>query len=519
MFKKLQLTFHLLTLYGLLGVFLVLLGGYCLFVIYQYNETIHTVDREQFPLSRVVTEITRHQLDQVLRFNEVLFFARIGDREKFEISNEKYVQAGKRFGDEILEGRNIAQKGIELASSEAKLKEIDAIKTLLKGIEKSHGDYEHLGALLIRNIYQYDFLSKSESFSTGGHASAEEEAAKHMDFMKANLSAMEDETRRLEGGIKDVMELVKRLPQTLAVDSVRQRNWVFQIVLPMTGFALVAGLVLVWIIARVQKDREQSKSRLMGHSLQLLSNALNSLQEIFQGWDPSSQKLDQVMVEQRERVDQMVAALQNLVLSSDNALPLVEQMRGLIGDEVHALGQAGLLIQQLNKGANLFLESATESGRMIRHLRDATAQINLLATNASAEAFRSDATRSFAVFTDEIKILARAAVLETETLVNRMEDAIVHIRAEQLHTGQTQRRFEYVTEISKKESEVFGKLADLMGQCATALRAVQGVVTGAQSNLHGSGALLERSKSARQLAHSHLKSAQDAVGGWPSGSA
>lgn len=518
MFKKLQLTFHLLTLYGVLGVFLLLLGGYSLFVIYQYDETIHTVDREHFPLSRVVTEITRHQLDQVLRFNEVLFFARIGDREKFEISNEKYVQAGKRFVDEILEGRNIAQKGMEMASSEAKLKEIDAIKTLLKGIEKSHGDYEHLGALLIRNIYQYDFQSKNESFAMGDHASAEETAAKHMDFMKANLSTLEDETRRLEGGIKDVMELVKRLPQTLAVDSVRQRNWVFQIVLPLTGFALVVGLLLVFFIARIQKEREQSKNRLMGQSLQLLSNALNPLQDIFHGWEPASQKLDQVMVEQRERVDQMVTALQSLVLLSDNALPLVGQMRGLIGEEGHALEQAGLLIQQLNKGTNLVLDSATESGRMMRHLRDSTAQINLLATNASAEALRSDATRSFAVFTDEIKGLARANVLETETLCNRTEDIIVHIRAEHLHTSQTHRRFEHVTEISKKESEVFGTLADLMGQCVTALRSVQGVVTGAQANLQGSGPLLEQSKSVRQLAQSHVKTAQEAVGGWPSGS-
>ncbi|MEO5364656.1 MAG: hypothetical protein H7838_13705 [Magnetococcus sp. DMHC-8] len=515
MFKKLQLTFHLFTLYGLLGVFLLVQGIYCLFIIDSYDETIRAVDREQFPLSRVVTEITRHQLDQTLRFNEVLFFARVGDREKFEVSNEKFVQAGKRFGDEILEGRNIAQKGMEMARSEARLKEIDAIKTLLKGIEKSHSDYEHLGALLIRGIYQYDFLSKSDNVLSEGQVAAEEEANKHMAFLKTNLSALEDETRRLEGGLKDVMERVKQLPQFLAIDSGRQRDQALRLVLPWTLFALAGGVLLVLFIARIQQDREQDRNRVTGQALHLLTDALGRLQQAFQEWGMPGQQLEQLLAGQQGACGQAVILMQQLIGLSDTVLLLVEQLHTMTGEEQQALKQAGQLIQQLNKGAELLLEIETETGRTIRQLRDTTRQINLLATNASAEAFRSDATRSFAVFTEEIKELARANVVAAEAVANRTDDAIKHIRTDQLHVSQTHRRFASVTELAGREVALGGRMADLLRQQPALLRVVQEAVVGAHAALQASGPLVEQTRSAWQSAQARLDSAQEAAGGWP----
>ncbi|MBF0160692.1 MAG: hypothetical protein HQL88_00255 [Magnetococcales bacterium] len=517
MFKKLQLNYHLLTIYGFSSFFMVLLVGYCLFLVYDYDEIIHTVDREQFPLSHAVTEIARHQLDQVLRFNEVLFYARIGDREKFEVSNEKYVQAGKRFGDEILEGRNIAQKGMEMAQSEAKLKEIDAIKTLLKGIEKSHGDFEHLGALLIRGIYQYDFLSKSESLASGDHATAEAEANKHMAFLKANLSQLEDEVRRLEGGIKDVMERVKQLPQNLAIDSARQREQTFHRVLSALFFALFGGLLLVVLIAKLHKERHLSKTRLMNQSLLLLSDRIGHLQNLFQLWEPASQRLEQLSGEQRDSLTPAVTTLEQLLLLADALHPMAEQMQTIISSEQQALEQAGLLIQQLNKGAEILLESATESGRAIRHLRDVTLQINLLATNASAEAFRSEATRSFAVFAEEIKVLARANVDVADAIANRSDDAVQQVRTDQLHTSQTRRRFLNVTELAKKGAELFDRMAAVIQQQSGILRTAQGSVLGTHQSLIANTSLLTQVKEARQGAQASLKSVQEAVGEWPGG--
>lgn len=516
MFKKLQLTFHLLTLYGLLGTVLLLLVGYCLFVIHSYDETIHAVDREQFPLSYTVTEIARHQLDQTLRFNELLFFTRTGDREKFEMSNGKYVQAGKRLGDELLEARNIAQKAMDMSRAEARWKEIDAIKTLLKGIEKAHGDYEHLGALMIRAIYQYDFLSKTDTLATGDHVSAEEEAGKHIAFLKSNLSALEDETHRLEGGIKDVMERVRQLPQTLAVDSARQRDQVFQRGVPLLFFALAGGLFLVFVIVRVQAERERSRHQLTGQSLALLSDALGQLQRLIQEWEPATQSMEQVLVGQESSLGGVVEELRGLVFQADAAATQAEQVLALHGEEQQVLEQAGQLIQQVNKGADLLLASGTETGRAIQHLREVTVQINLLATNASAEAVRSEATRPFSVFTEEIKELSRANAQVAETVVNQTVDALKHIRTDQIHSGQTRRRFVTVLELAKKEGDLLARMAELLRRQPVVLRAVQGVVTTAHGTLQSSAPVLKQAQTARQSAQLRIKGVQEAVGGWPS---
>ncbi|MEO5355382.1 MAG: methyl-accepting chemotaxis protein [Magnetococcus sp. XQGC-1] len=518
MFKKLQLTFHLLTLYGVLAGGLLLLIGYCLFVIHSYDETIHALDREQFPLSHAVTEIARQQLDQTLRFNELLFFSRIGEREKFEMSNEKFVQAGKRLADELLEARNIAQKAMDLARSDAKWKEIDAIKTLLKGIEKAHGDYEHLGALLIRAIYQYDFLSKTEALATGDHVSAEEAAGKHAAFLQANLSALDDETHRLEGGIKDVTERVKQLPQTQAVDSAKQRDQVFQRGLLWLFFALVGGLFLVFAIDRIQKERGQREHQLTAQSLALLADALGHLQRLIQEWEPASQQLEQMMVRQGESLGKVVEEIRPLLLQAEGAAALLEQLSQLQGEERQLMEQASLLLQQVNKGADQMLESGTESGRAIHHLRDATMQINLLATNASAEAFRSEATRPFAVYTEEIKELARTNAQVAESVANRMEDALKNMRTDQIHSGQSRRRCTSILELARKEAELFARMAELLRQQPAILRTIQGVVTEAHATVQTSAPVLKQAQTARQSAQLRIKEVQDAVGGWPSGS-
>lgn len=511
MFKKLRLTFHLFILYGLFASFLLLLCGYCLFVIHDYEGTVRAVDQEQLPLGRAIAEISRHQLDQVLRFNEVLLFARVSDREKFEISNEGYVQAGKRMGDDILEGRNIAQKGIDAATYESRLKEFDTIKTLLKGIEKAHGDYEHLGALLIRGIYQYDFLLKNEYFASGDHVAAEAEATKHVTFMNATLSAMEDETRRLENGIKEAMERVKQLSQTLASDAKQQKERVFNRVLPLLFFALSSGLLLVFAITRVQKNREHSKNQLMDQSLLTLSDVLAQLQSAFQVLEPSSQQLEKNFSLQRDSFGDTVASLRDMMRLSEGQLQLSLQNQSLATAKKNLLEQTNLLVQQLNKDAGSMLEFGLETGKIIRKLRESMIQVNVMATNASAEALRLEATRSFSVFTEEIKELSRSTALVSETVSGRMDDAIKGIRADHLHASQTYEKFLEVVGLAGKENLLLEEATATTQDQAVLLRKLQSMTTEVDLALQASGPLMDQMKTARNTAQSKVGIALDTI--------
>ncbi|WP_130472410.1 methyl-accepting chemotaxis protein [Candidatus Magnetaquicoccus inordinatus] len=517
MFKKLQLTVHLLTLYGVLVFFLLAVGSYALLVIDRYDETIHAVDREQFPLAHIVTEMTRHQLDQVLRFNEAMFYARISDREKFEVSNEKFVQAGKRFSDEVLEGRNVAQKAMDLAHSEARIKEIDAIKTLFKGIEKSHSDYEHLGASLIRSIYQYDFLSRSEGFTSADPMSGEEEANKHFATVKNLLSGLEDEVRRLEGGIKDVTERVKLLPQNVALDSERQRDRFFYRVLPMMGFAMAVGILLLFITVQVQKDREAQRYKLLTQSLDQLADSLQQLQITVEGSEPLSQQLFQVMGEQRPAVSRALKDMQQMVLDADSLHIYSGQMQDVVSQTVQGLQRMEGLIQSLHQDAERMLATESETGRALRQLKDTTLQINLLSTNASAEAMRSEATQPFAVYSDAIKELAHINLTMAESIANRTYDTIRRIQIDQERAEQTQDRFSQLVGLLSRERELFDKIVGMMQQQPILFREVQDMVSGVNGAFTLGMPLMEQVKSGWQVASIRLQEVREMLGNWPKG--
>ena len=511
MFKKLKLTYHLLILYGFLGLFLLLLSGYSLLIIRGYDETIATVDREQLPLARTVSEISRHQLDQTLRFNEILLYARIHEREKYELSNERFVQAGKRMGDEILEGRNTAQRGIDRANSEETLKALDTIKTLLKGIEKAHGDYEHLGALLIRGIYQYDFLLKTEYLTSGDHIAGEEEANKHITFLKTNLSALEDETRRLESGIKESMERVKQLSQTLAEDSKLQREHAFNSIIPLLFFALSSALILVFMTTQVHSEKSKSNAQITNQALAFLANLLTQFHNVFHVIGPASEKLEQNIALQRVSFDDAVEKLKEMVQLSNNTLQLSAEINAIKINKNNALGKTETLVKQLNQDAGEMLTTGTETGRIIHNLKEVVAQINMLATNASAEAFRSDATRSFAVYTEEIMDLARSTVTTLDKVSNRIDDSIKAIHADRLHVSQTQNRFTEVMDLADKEVTLFDRTVVTSQTRSTLLQAVQSATIDTHTTLQTNERLLTEIKTVRDQVRGHVEMAKNAL--------
>lgn len=511
MFKRLRLTFHLFILYGFLCVFLLSLCGYALFVIRDYERTIVSVDREQLPLARIVAAISRHQLDQSLRFNEILMFARTGDREKFELSNEGYGQAGKRMGDDILEGRNLAQRGIDRAESEAWLKALDAIKTLLKGIEKAHGDYEHLGSLLIRSIYQYDFLSKNTHLVSGDLMAAEEEATKHVMFLRATLSALEDETRRLESGIKETAERVKQLSQTLAMDAKQKKESVFNFVLPLLFFAMSMGLLLVFAIDRIQKHRAYYQHQRIQGALTSLSDVLAQLQDTFQGFGPSSQQMEKNCSLQKESFGAAMTNLQEVMRLSQGNVQTFAQIQSLMAKKGTALEQTTLLVQALNKDASDMLESGEETERIVRNLKDTVGQMRMLATNASAEALRSEATHSFAIFTEEIKELAQTTVQVAETISSRMDRAIQGIQADRLHVSQTHQRFSDVVMLAGREAGLLNETVTVIQKQSDLMQDVQEAATHVNVALQTNDSLLEQIETVRSVTTPQLETANQVV--------
>ena len=514
MFKKLQLTFHLFVLYGILAGSLLSLCSYCLFVVRDYDKIIHNLDRAQFPLSHIVAEISRQQLDQTLRFGELLLFARVNDREKFEISHEGYMHAGKLLLEEVEEGKMFTQKAMDIGEFEDQLTELDSIKTLLKAIEKAHGDYVHLGELLIREIFQKEFLMKDGLLASGDLVAAEEAMTNHTLFLKTNITSLESEIRRLEGAIKEAVERVKQLSQSLAIDARNQRDRTTNGVVSVLFFVLAVGFLLVIVIASIHKQREQNKNSLTSQALALLSDTLTQLQTNFQKLESSSSQLEESLLEEKDSFDDAMSDLQEMMGCSEDNRQLSEQIVFLNIDKNRSLEQANLLVNQRNEESGKRLELEVETGRIIRNLKATIGQINLLATNASAEASRLETGGSFSVFTEEIKNLSQAVVLVAEKVIHRMDDSIKEIHTDRLHAIRTHQQFSEIMEIFQQEGVLVEKNWTTVQKLHVLHQSIQRMIVGVNKALQTNVPLSDQIKTVRNLAKVQVESARDAVGGW-----
>ena len=518
MLKRLKLSTHLLFLFVLLGGITAALCGYALYAIQMFEKTIHAVDRQDLALSNAMSEIARHQLEQTLRLNEVLLNARIGNREKFEISNEGYIQSGKRLADNLLEGRNLSQKGIDQAETEQLLKALDAIKTGIKEIEKSHADFEHLGSSLIRGIYQYEFLTRSSQLGSGDHLAAEESETQHLAFLKNTLSTLEDETRSMEGNIKDVVEKIKKLSQTLTLDATMRKKQAYKVLVPGLLTVLGLGLMFGLAIIKIHRDREQKTYQAVEESKVTLIRAVNQMRNASRTLDSTGEKIQENIAKQGEVFAKGAEEMHDLVRTAESNLHESALATTLMAEGEASIEQTNLWIGQINQDADKSLSLGEAMARTVRALRESVMQINLQATNASAEASRSEASRSFVVYTDEIKSVSRQALQESEKMSGLLETAVKDIQTGHEHARTTRRRFADIMQVIDRTRTVMTNLAEAIRKQSGLVRTVQQSTSAVQGSLDSNRFLLEELSNARATIRSQVSVARKTFGNWPLGS-
>ncbi|MBF0109523.1 MAG: hypothetical protein HQL76_10130 [Magnetococcales bacterium] len=421
MLEKLRFTHHLQILFFAVALPVLAVLTIALMAAEEWTDTLNRLGGLDLPLSRIIGVAAREHLGQGIEFNKVLLNARIGNREKFELANDSFIQYGKRIGDTLLEGRNITQRRLEREGDPERMRAVDAIKTTLKEIEKLHGDFEHLAATLIRGIYQYEFLMKPELMKNGDHVAIEEEEARQVASLAKSLSAMEDETNRLENKIKDGIEQIEGLSQTLVADTASARISFYKILVSII-FSLLAVLFFLGIlIERIHERRALARET----EYRTLSG---QVEETIRGVLPTIRRMEQMVQvvhdQKRQQSGWIVGmgkhlnAIQRMI--EDN----IATARGFQEQLNHREGllrQAEKKITVLDREAREALIASRETVKVIRSLKNRLMQINMLTTHASAEAFRNEATRGFSVFTDDIREHAQKSAEEAELVAELLE--------------------------------------------------------------------------------------------------
>ncbi len=121
-------------------------SAFALFTLVRADDELHRVADHDVPLLKVVTEITAAQLEQSIRFERVLRFAR--DREDSPQARARYDGAKGEFDDlaariwnSLQEGRGIAGHAAARGDDARTRQEAAAVLALLEHIDAGHNAY------------------------------------------------------------------------------------------------------------------------------------------------------------------------------------------------------------------------------------------------------------------------------------------------------------------------------------------------------------------------------------------
>lgn len=484
MLKNIKLSRQLTIVFFFFGSIILAMGLFSIHINRQMENRLAKLDREDIPLALAISEATRQQLEQVLHINETFLFGEVGDRGKFEVANEAFASAGRRLTNVLVEARYLAQKGLENSPLDAEKRQLEQVKTIISDFQKIHADFEHLAGNTIRSIYKYRFLTKAGIITGNGNQTLAEAEEEYLKILSSNTSSLDDETKRLENKLKQAFDTTKELSRHLTREAHQARyvTWV-SFVLFMTLF-VVGGLFLLMAI----HTAHQSRLRHQADNVRKLAEPFRKKADFLLH---SAQQIGSTFLHITSNDD----SRQDSMRALSSALTILE---GLTTQTQQMTSEAGTLSKETEtkaKNTDLFISRFKEISnhsvdlceqiqKNMQGLIHHTMQVNLLATSASAEASRQEASRGFAIFTDEIKGLSQSIIQIIDSVGRLLETAHKEIKNGRDDVKYATENFLFITdgttrltELSHGVKTAAQKQADLIGDLQGELSMLRDMAT------------------------------------------
>ena len=144
--SKLTIKTKIFGMTGMLIGILTLCVIYAVSSINQIGDELISIAEEDILLNNVVSQITIHQLGQATNFERALRFGAEIDSNSF--ASKHFKEALKKFehftqqiNKELHSGEKISERAMTLAHNDKQYQEFKHINTILKRVEKEHGNY------------------------------------------------------------------------------------------------------------------------------------------------------------------------------------------------------------------------------------------------------------------------------------------------------------------------------------------------------------------------------------------
>ncbi|EGA69022.1 methyl-accepting chemotaxis sensory transducer [Vibrio sinaloensis DSM 21326] len=438
-------------------VAMAILGGFALYQMNKIGNELIDIAEEDIPLTKKLTLVTEHQLEQAIYFERALIKAirvdqGLENKQAFEQAKVKVHDLTVKVEKEIIEVEAFIEQAIPLLHSDLAKQEFTQLLADLKIVEASYStlisevdqvmDYGSNGDIekMLKVSHQVEahedeldqalisILDRVQDFTLNSalQAEADEKAAiKWMTIIAVialiiGIALPILVTRSIRSPI---LNLIERLDQVANGDGdltvkleTHSRDETGTVARSFNKFLSVLSSMIVQINSKAEELQNSS------------SMTSTSLQKTLQNVEKQRLDIEQVAT----AINQMNMTTQEVANNTANASSVTDQVKkNVLEGHKEAIATQQViqeLANEVTSSSDVIENLVSETnniGQVLESIQGIAEQTNLLALNAAIEAARAGETgRGFAVVADEVRSLAKRtqdATVDIQQLVERLQ--------------------------------------------------------------------------------------------------